>query len=97
MAERGENAGAPPLRGHSDLRNLAMNAKKKSLLRFALKYPGWHSCARDSQGDLDVLENQGLLEVIRYPGAALPQFRIAIPQWAHAAIDRARTATAAAA
>lgn len=72
-----------------------MNRTKKNLLRFALKYPGWHSCARDSQDDLDVLESQGMVEVIRYPGAALPQFRIAIPQWAHAAIDRARTAPAA--
>lgn len=67
-----------------------MNQTKKKLLRHALKYPGWHSCARDCHDDMDVLEQQGLIEVIRYPGAALPQFRIAIPQWAHAAIDRAR-------
>lgn len=69
-----------------------MNQNKKKLLRFALKYPGWHSCARDMQDDMEILAGQGLLEVIRYPGTALPQFRIAIPQWAHAAIDRARAA-----
>lgn len=74
-----------------------MNANKKKLLRFAMKYPGWHSCARDSFDDLEVLENQGFVEVIRYPGAALPQFRIAIPQWAHAAIHRARPLPARAA
>ncbi len=51
------------------------------LLKFALDYPGWHSCADDSRRTMYRLEAQGLLEVIRYSGKrVLPQFRIRQPK-----------------
>lgn len=66
-----------------------MSPNMHRLLKFALKYPGWHSCGRDSTRAMAALEAHGYLDVKRYPGKVLPQFRIALPARVFDALDAA--------
>lgn len=66
---------------------MAPNAHR--LLAFAIRYPeGWHTCGADSVRAMGALEARGYLEVVRY-AKARPQFRLALPPHAHAAIREA--------
>jgi hypothetical protein len=56
-----------------------MSPNMHRLLKFALRYPGWHTCGRDSTRAMTALEARGYLHVQRYDSKALPQFRVALP------------------
>lgn len=52
-------------------------SSKDKMLTFAQKYPGWHSCAKDSVKYMNQLEKEGKLEVKKYnKKGVLDQFRL---------------------
>lgn len=65
-----------------------MTPNMNRLLAFSIRYPGWHSCGRDSVRAMSALEARGFLTVIRYGKGKLPQFRLALPDYAREAIDK---------
>ena len=64
-----------------------MSPNMHRILKFAIEYPGWHSCGRDSTRAMAALEARGYLDVKRYSGRALPQFRLALPARIFDALD----------
>lgn len=52
-----------------------MSKEQARLLRFAIRYPGWHSYGRDVQRVVDRLGGLGLLEL----STISRQFRLARP------------------
>lgn len=69
-----------------------MGKNQLRMLKFSIEYPGWHSCGKDSRDTMYRLQAMGLFEVRsgKPDGHTYPQFRIAIPAWAHNGIDAAR-------
>lgn len=69
-----------------------MTKNEKRLLKFAIEYPGWHTCGRDTVPLMRRLAGYGLVEMVEYGRKALPQFRLALPDHARLAIDEASAA-----
>lgn len=64
-----------------------MNRKALELLQRAMSYPHWHLCEDHHETDVLSLERYGLVELQRSDLGNVLFFRIALPEWAHLALE----------